>query len=175
MVTVAAVFLVSSIFGYVAPVQQKEGFAREMSRIITPIRGLPSPVLLVVIFLNNALKALLAIILGFLFGIVPLVFAAGNGYLLGLLISLSHSRMGLGDIAMRILPHGIIEIPTFLAAGGFGLWLGVKFLGKIRRGTAFRPFLAAALHWFIRCLVPLILLAALVETFITPYLAGINP
>lgn len=174
IIAVSLLFIIASLTGYLVPLRLKEGMAGDLSHILAPLKELSPPAVLLFIFLNNALKGLIAILLGCLFGVVPIIFVAGNGYLLGLLISLSLPQIGPQGTALRILPHAIFEIPAFLVAGGFGLWLGVKFIGKIRRQNPFIPSLSLSLKYYVRVLVPLFLAAALIETFITPLIAGIS-
>ncbi|UJF33718.1 stage II sporulation protein M [Paenibacillus hexagrammi] len=79
----------------------------------------------IVIFLNNALKAIIFIFLGLLFGILPLFMIVANGMILGFVLSLQTHEDTLTIIIKGILPHGIIEIPTILLACAYGLKLGV--------------------------------------------------
>jgi stage II sporulation protein M len=174
VIIASGIFLIAIIIGYLAPIKQKEMISRDLSALFAPIKTLSPPAILLFIFLNNALKASIAILMGFLFGLVPLLFISGNGYVLGLLISLAQSRMGISEIVLRILPHALFEIPAFIIAGAFGLWLGGKFIRKIRYREEFRPFLFLSMKNFFKIVAPLLLIAALIETFITPFLAGIT-
>lgn len=174
IIAVSLLFIIASLTGYLVPLQLKEGMARDLSHIFAPLKELSLPAVLLFIFLNNALKGLIAILLGCFFGVIPIIFVAGNGYLLGLLISLSLPQIGLKGTALRILPHAIFEIPAFLIAGGYGLWLGIKFIGKIRRHNPFTPYLSLSLKYYVRVLVPLFLAAAMIETFLTPLIAGVS-
>jgi stage II sporulation protein M len=135
--------------------------------------GLPKPNLALAIFFNNGVKTLLVIVVGTLGGILPLVFLLVNGYVLGLL---AHDAMRSGRLPIFILsiaPHGALEIPTVLLGTSVGLRLGVH---AIRRafgkpdGTVTGE-LARALRFFITVIAPLLVLAALIEAFITTLLA----
>ncbi|NIO16660.1 MAG: hypothetical protein GTN70_06625 [Deltaproteobacteria bacterium] len=170
----SALFFIAAVIGYLAPMGQKELIGQELSAFFGPIRELAPPAILTLIFLNNALKSLITILLGFFFGLIPILFISGNGYLLGVLVSLAGTRLGFGEVALRILPHALFEVPAFILAGSLGLWLGLRFFRKVRYREEFRPYLSLSLKKFFRIVVPLLLIAALIETFVTPLLAGIR-
>ncbi len=170
----SALFFIAALIGYLAPMTQKEMIGQELSAFFGPIKELTPPAILTLIFLNNALKSLITILLGFFFGLIPILFISGNGYLLGVLVSLARTRLGFGEVALRILPHALFEIPAFILAGSLGLWLGLKFFRKVRYREGFRTYLSLSLKNFLRIVIPLLLIAALIETFITPFLAGIK-
>lgn len=173
IVASSAIFIIAIVTGYLAPIDQKETIAQELSAFFASVKTFSPPAVLLFIILNNALKAFLTILLGFFFGLIPILFISGNGYFLGLLISLTRSRMTTGEIVLRILPHGLFEIPAFILAGAFGLWLGIKFIRKLRYGEEFKPFLSFSLKKYCMIVLPLLLISALIETFVTPLLAGV--
>ncbi|WP_235440440.1 stage II sporulation protein M [Paenibacillus sp. DMB20] len=78
------------------------------------------------IFLNNSIKAILVMFAGILFGLIPLVFIAVNGMVIGFLLNVVDSNGGnLSELIIKgLLPHGIIEIPVILIACAYGLVLG---------------------------------------------------
>ena len=78
------------------------------------------------IFLNNSIKAILVMFAGILFGLIPLVFIAVNGMVIGFLLNIVDSNGGnLSELIIKgLLPHGIIEIPVILIACAYGLALG---------------------------------------------------
>lgn len=88
----------------------------------------------------------------------------------------------------KILPHGIIEIPTMIFVAGFSLYISSQMTKRIyrKRRTLTIPTkgifgfirqddlpdryeaFTDILHFFIGIILPLVLIAALIETFITP-------
>ncbi|CAM3086364.1 stage II sporulation protein M [Paenibacillus sediminis] len=78
------------------------------------------------IFFNNAIKGVLIIFLGALFGILPLFFLLVNGMVIGFVVKMTvDGGADLSDLIIKgLLPHGIIEIPTILIACAYGLQLG---------------------------------------------------
>ena len=120
------------------------------------------------IFLNNAIKSFLIIILGFFFAVIPVLFIYTNGELIGLITGVFQEENGLWRIVLTILPHGIFEVPAMILATGYGIWLGRCFYRKLRYGENFGEKFAYAMKKFLKVILPLILVAALVESFITP-------
>jgi uncharacterized membrane protein SpoIIM required for sporulation len=132
-------------------------------------QSLPPIKLFLFIFLNNALKGLfVSILLGSLFGILPVLSTVGNGILMGLAIHSGIDTRGIGETLLRMLPHGIIEIPVFLLCGGYGLWLGVGLVNRIRghREARFREQVGIAMGVYFRVALPMIFVAAVIETFL---------
>jgi len=89
-----------------------------------------------------------------------------------------------------ILPHGIIEIPTMIFVAGFSLYLSSQMTKRIFRKKQTLKTLTKntfgfdlqedlpnryeaftdILHFFFGLILPLVLVAALIETFITPHI-----
>jgi len=127
----------------------------------------PSWVLFLLIFLNNAFKALLVILFGFCFGIFPAYSLLMNGFFLGAFARYAAEKQSFLFAFVGIAPHGIVELSAFVLAGAYGLWLGYCFFRKIRYGEAYWPHLKSALIFYLKIVLPLILVAALVEAFLT--------
>ena len=131
-----------------------------------------SPVLIfLIIFLNNSLKALAAMLAGFLLGIFPILFVMLNGYLIGLVIYVKGVDVGFEKIVLMLMPHGVLEIPAIIAACSYGVWLGKRFWNAIHGRESFREAILFALKNYVKVVLPMLLIAALIETFVTPYIA----
>jgi stage II sporulation protein M len=132
-------------------------------------RGLSRLELAAAIFLNNALKTLLGIVLGSLFGIIPVVFLLANGIALGVVFSLSVQSRGPWLSLMSILPHGILELPAVFLGTSIGLMVGSHAVKRLfgRVETTLRGELVRGLQFFCTVILPLLLAAALVEAFLT--------
>ncbi|MNZ80600.1 hypothetical protein D3C78_992420 [compost metagenome] len=142
--------------------------------------AIPELSFFIFIFLNNAIKSVLAIFSGALFGILPFIFLAMNGVVLGWVVAMSASQgADLFDLIVRgLLPHGIIEIPAIIIASGFGLQFGylvLKGLGELgardssERTVDLKAFMKSAgrgAFW----IVILLLVAAIIESTLTFYL-----
>jgi stage II sporulation protein M len=121
------------------------------------------------IFLNNSVKTLIALLLGTLFGVVPVIFLFANGAALGVALSLSIRTRGLWTSLASITPHGVIELPAVFLGMSIGLMLGAHTLARLRRRcpTPIRTEISLALRYFSTVIAPLLLLAALIEAFVT--------
>ena len=121
--------------------------------------GLDSVQLAIAIFQKNLISSLVvAFISCYLFGIPIFVFMLVNTALIGALLA-EHPNFIVG-----LLPHGIIEIPAVCIALALGwhiwrrkerTWLKIK-----RRDVIF----------FMKTVVPLLIIAAVVEVYITPHI-----
>jgi len=124
------------------------------------------------IFKNNAINSLLALVLGVGFGIVPLALVAVNGLFLGMVAEIFSTEKGILFVLAAILPHGIIELPMILISAGIGLRLGHKmFLYLKGAGTDLKQELAQGLWFYLVRILPLLFVAAAVESFVTPIIA----
>ncbi len=77
---------------------------------------------------------------------------------------------GVVGFLVGILPHGIFEIPALLIAGGLGLLLAEELYHELKgRGDAAQ--MAETLgRTFLLIVIPLLAVAAIIESFITPQL-----
>lgn len=165
------VFIVAIFAGYTVgesyPVE-------ELRRFFEYFGGfLEDPVLLaLIIFANNAGKSLIAMLGGFFFGIFPVMFVILNGYIVGVVVSWREPEWGLWKVVLAILPHGILEIPAIIIACAYGVWLGYRFSLALFKGEEFKIYLLLALRAYVKIVLPLLLIAAFVEAFITPMITG---
>lgn len=144
-------------------------FEDSVANFIRTFRGLPRLQLAGAIFLNNASKTLLAITLGALFGVIPGIFLLTNGVALGIVFTLAAKSKGFWLSLLSILPHGVIELPAVFLGTSIGLLVGnhaVKTL--LRRTDAALMFeIKRGIRFFCTVIVPLLLVAAFVEAFVT--------
>ncbi len=112
----------------------------------------------VVIFVNNAFTTLLNIILGPLIGIFPLFSAVLNGGILGWLAQEE------GPIVfLAIIPHGMFELPAYFFSLAIGLRLAREVF-KRKEGRQLKNELKKGLRVYLHLIVPLLLIAALIES-----------
>ena len=132
--------------------------------------GLSKPYLAAAIFLNNGLKTLAVIVVGTLGGILPLVFLLVNGYVLGIVLDVTIRSEGALAAFLAVAPHGALELPAILLGTSIGLMVGVRAVKRLfGKGERTVPDeLARALRFFLIIIVPLLLLSAFIEAFITP-------
>jgi stage II sporulation protein M len=136
--------------------------------------NLPKPVLALMIFANNAVKTLLVIVLGIAFAIVPLVFVLVNGVAIGVVLHLATQSKGLAYSILAIVPHGVFELPGVLCGAAIGLMLGNKAIRRLFRKSEFKvgSELSRALKIFATTIVPLLLIGAITEAYLTAALLG---
>lgn len=136
--------------------------------------NLPKPILALMIFANNAVKTLLVIVLGIAFAIVPLVFVLVNGVAIGVVLHLATQSKGLAYSLLAIVPHGVFELPGVLCGAAIGLMLGNKAIRRLFRKSEFKvgPELSRALKIFATTIVPLLLIGAITEAYLTAALLG---
>lgn len=141
-----------------------EEFRNEMSFILNA-----GPVaIFFIILINNSVKTFLFMLSGFLFGLPPFLLLAFNGIFLGIVANIVSKSEGWRFLLAGIIPHGIFEIPAIILSMNYGLWLGHGFYRKLRFKEPFREKLSVAIRFFSRIILPLLIIAAIVEAFITP-------
>lgn len=164
---VSVLFVGSIVFGYMG--FQSEIFSEPMEwiqelseNIKDSTQEYPSWIIFLaffaVIFLNNAFACFLDIILGPLIGIFPMFSAFINGGLLGWFAQ----KEGL-IVFLAIVPHGIFELPAFLFSVAIGLRLGREVL-KRKSERHLKKELGDGLKVFVILILPLLLIAALIES-----------
>lgn len=129
------------------------------------------------LFLSNCYAAALA----FLLGILPLLFLPVwplllNAALLGA-VAAAALRTGMppAALAAALLPHGIFELPALILSDGLGLVLCRSMTRRLLGKTEPLPFWALAhelSRLFVLGVVPLLAVAALIESYFTGWLTG---
>ncbi|MCC4769327.1 stage II sporulation protein M [Methanosarcina sp. DH2] len=142
-----------------------EGFSSRFA----PLLAMPPIFIMLGIFLNNAFVSLLFLVLGLALGVLPVIFIAFNGYIVGVISHIVAQERGLLFIFLALLPHGILELPMVFLSAGIGLRLGHQvFSALIGRPTKIKKEFKEGLRFYFRWILPLLFLAAVTETFITP-------
>ena len=178
-----SLFLIAALFTHIFLVLHPEAAQKLfslMAKILQqkiPVREPGFPLFLAI--LKNNLQASF---LMFASGIVPFLFipafgVLANGAGIGVITAV-YQNSGLNPAALLlfgIAPHGLFEIPAFLFSAAMGLHLSI-FLFKLifypqpmNRPSFLSSLKRTALLWLV-IVVPLIVVAALIETFVTPAL-----
>lgn len=167
--TATALLVLSTVWGvYVGRNSNSPELIENSFSIFSLFQDIPPFLLFVLILLNNAIKTFFVVLLGFLFGLVPLYFLYINGTILGIVIALLNQKVGSFPIFAGLLPHGVFEIAGFLLATTYGLWLGVKFWQRITKKEPFLPYLKQSMLIFVKIVLPLLFVAAIIEAYLTP-------
>jgi stage II sporulation protein M len=149
-------------------------FQNTLANFVRIFAGLPPLKLAGAIFLNNAFKTLCAILLGLFLGIVPVIFLVANGVALGVAMSISTQARGLWPSVLAILPHGIFELPAVFLGTSIGLLIGAQTAQRLagRAEISIGAEVLQGVKYFCSVIVPLLLLAAFVEAFLTAALVS---
>lgn len=121
------------------------------------------------IMTNNIRVAFLAFAGGVLFGLLSLYVLAMNGMLLGSLAGAAQYYGFAANLWGFVAAHAAIELSVIFIAGGAGLQLGWAIVrpGLLTRRTALVVAARRAMHLILGC-VPLLVIAGLIESFISP-------
>ncbi|MDN5339093.1 MAG: stage sporulation protein [Euryarchaeota archaeon] len=169
----AAVFFAVSIAIGVAAVSRDpeigaQAIALFNEQVIGDLLSDSPPVLALKLFLNNLATCLLLFLGGASLGVVTMLILSVNGLLIGAIMELVRQQQGTLFIAAALVPHGIFEIPAFLIAGGLGLLLGRELIAEWHGAGDAAAEARPLARLFLRLVVPLLAVAAVVEAFITP-------
>ena len=111
----------------------------------------------------------MVLLLGVVGGILPVCFLLLNGYAIGLVLYITIQSKGIASFLLAIVPHGIFELPAVLLGASIGIFLGARatkrLFGKFE--TTLKSDLRRAIRFYCGVILPLLLVAAFVEAFIT--------
>ena len=146
---------------------------QETLKDIAPDGTISAPLL----FLNNLKACLIAMATGLIpFLFIPVLVLGVNAAVMGAVASM-YRMAGMSVVSMYlfgILPHGIFELPAILLSISMGLYLCYCLVKRICEGRYNRGIVKEALGNMLRTLltliIPLLAIAAVIETYVTPIL-----
>jgi len=155
-------FLLFALFGFFipAPAYISNQITNFINQLLNQTSGLSMSQLISFIFLNNIKTSFFGWILGFFLGIFPAIVAIFNGYVVGFVSATSVKTNGI-LVLWKLFPHGIFELTAVFISLGMGMKLGFSFFIK-KKGIFKRNFLEA-LRVFISVVLPLLIIAAIIE------------
>lgn len=172
LVIIIFVFFGSLIAGYFSAANfpsMADTLMKGFSARFGPLLTMSPLYIMLTIFLNNSFVSLLSLVLGMALGIFPLIFIAFNGFFVGVISYIVGQQKGFLFIFLALLPHGIIELPMVFLSASTGLRLGYHvFLYLIGKPTELKKEFIEGIKFYFQLIVPLLLVAAIIETFITP-------
>ncbi|MCK4938488.1 MAG: stage II sporulation protein M [Methanosarcinales archaeon] len=126
-------------------------------------------VIMLFIFANNTINSFIAMLLGVVFGLWPILFILINGFFIGIVVFDTTREISIFIILAALIPHGIIELPMIFISAAIGLRLGYLTFLKISKQMkiSIKQELFQAVRFFIKLIVPLLFIAAFIETFVT--------
>ena len=128
------------------------------------------------LFNNIRASALMAIlgIIPFLF--LPAIILGYNAVIIGIACAFSMAMgTGVSFLVLALLPHGIFEIPALILSAALGIYLCKELVKKLvgrSRLASFSGVFLSMLRFYLCVILPLLVVAALVETYITPWLVA---
>lgn len=172
LLIISSLFVVSVLAGYLAGYFNPEIAQQVMTQFEESygwIAGESPLVIMLFIFANNTLNSFIAMLLGVVFGLWPMLFICINGFFVGLVVFDSAREISIFIVLAALIPHGIIELPMIFISAAIGMRLGYLTLLKIsgEMEISIQKELYQAIRFYIRFIVPLLFLAAFIETFVT--------
>lgn len=175
---VAAYFWVSDIVPSYAQdfTQEDIDAAFNQAGLAGGLTGTESGVSFGYIFTHNLRTTLVIFGLGiFSFGVLgELIYIINIGVIGGVFAALNYFGFSAGELFLAgILPHGIFELPAIMLVSAGVLYFGSVLITPNPEKTMGEVLIYTLADWFtvfVGLVVPLLLIAALVETYITPQL-----
>jgi len=160
---IIGLFVVAVLIGYVFPLFFQDFILDFVKQVLDKTKDMGFFELFLFILLNNLKTAFFSILLGVIV-IYPLVVGFFNGYVLGFVASRVVKVEGYG-VLLRILPHGIFEIPALILSLGIGLKIGM-FIFADNKKKYLISNLENGLRVFLFIVLPLLLIAGIIETWL---------
>lgn len=166
VVAIFGIFCLSFLIGFAFPVFFRQEIITFIREISMQFEGLGVGETIGKIFLNNLRASFLSTLFGIALGIFPVMSAVFNGYVVGFV---SHEAVYSEGIFVlwRLLPHGIFEIPAVIISMALGLKLGLGFFRKEKFADNF----CGAMKVFLFIVLPLLILAAVIEGFLIVFVS----
>jgi len=155
------IFALFFLIGFVFPVFFIEEIVNFVLELEGMLEGMSTLKLVQFILFNNLKASFVVALFGIFFGILPIVMATMNGYLLGVV---SHGAVAVEGplILWRLLPHGIFELPAVLFSIAIGLKIGFDVMIKSGRKNL-KDNLVEGFRFFVFVVLPLLVVAAVIE------------
>ena len=161
--SIISLFFAFALIGFFVPISKEimSLILEYVRQILEQTKDMSMIQLMNFIFLNNLQASFFGLILGLFFGIIPVFFALFNGYVLGIVASLTVSQEGMLSL-MNLFPHGIFELPAVFISLGLGLKLGA-FIFQKNKKEFFKRNLSNSFRVFVFVIIPLLFIAAIIE------------
>jgi stage II sporulation protein M len=162
----ALIFAAAFLAGTLAPAPVRNEATKAFQFVADNYRGLAGGALFFNILVHNVMASILILISGVLIGIIPTFAIGSNGFVLGVLYRQAAELVGYSKAALKVLPHGVVEITALLVAASYGLWLGVTVVRRMRgkESARLRIHIEHAFRRYFTIVFPLLIVAAGIET-----------
>ena len=164
--------IISILYGYFIPKIEIPFEKSIIHQILQPYVELYKPYnifTVIFLFLKNTLVVFIAFFLSPLLLISPIFVIILNGFITGYIASILPL-----DIAIKALvPHGIFELSALVITSSSGFRFGFYIIMKFIKHKEYKiiEILKKEIKWIYISLI-LLLIAAIIETFVTPFLLG---
>jgi len=168
ILVVLMTFLLGILSGYMTFDQSKEEMVPILKNMVRRLLAESKSETAFNIFMNNHTATIMFLVLGVTV-ILPLIIVLSNGYLFGFILRMMEIQ-GLDwvEFLKATVPHAIFELPAFFLAAILGMRIGTGVIAaKGRRKDEFIKRTREGIFIFLTVVVPLLLLAAFIEAFIT--------
>jgi len=155
--------MLSVLIGALIPAPEilEQQILKFIENLLSKTEGMSHLELINFIFINNLQSSFLGMIFGIFLGIFSAIVCGVNGYILGFVIARSVQISSI-FVIWRLFPHGIFELPALFLSLGLGLKLGT-FIFQKNKLLSLRNYLRESLRVFLFIVIPLLILAALIE------------
>jgi len=160
------IFVVAFLAGTLAPSSTRQQMTDAFQVVADNYRGLAGGKLFFTLLLHNVMATIFVLISGVIVGIIPTFAIGANGFVLGVVYRQTAEMVGYSKAALKVLPHGVFELPALLIAASYGLWLGVTVVRRMRGkvSTLLRIHIEHAFRRYFIVVFPFLIVAAGIET-----------
>lgn len=159
---VVIIFFISIVIGFLyQPPSVINTILDYIKAVLAKTEGMSLLKTICFIFTNNLQSGFMGIIYGFALGIFPVLETFVNGYVVGYVSSSAISSSGITSL-LNLLPHGIFELPAIFISFGMGIKFGTFIFYK-EKMKHFNKFFINSLRVFIFVVLPLLIIAAIIE------------
>jgi len=166
-------FLISVTLGFLGA----RFFPDQVIRLLTILKAIYSPITslnnfgqFLFMVLNSLILFALILLLSSFFGIIPMMVLLVNGVVLGGFIFFLKGSLPISLLLITLAPHGIFGIPVLIIACGAGLRIAKRTMSMTFGKEELKQEKFSTFYFFLKVLVPFIILAALIEVYFTPYI-----
>jgi stage II sporulation protein M len=125
------------------------------------------------LFFNNSIKVFLFMFLGVLLAIPTIFFLFLNGWVLGYVIGVSFPELGVKGLFYSLFLHGVFELAGLFIGSAVGIFIGITAYKEFKKRKKILPLseeikkiLSMSFNIFLKVIIPLLFLAALIETLL---------
>jgi len=154
-----AIFLISALIGILYPELFQKQITEYLERVFDKVKDYNFLQTFGFILKNNISSSFFVVLWGILLGIFPAIITVINGYVLGF-VAVKSAEIAGPAILLRLIPHGIFELPAIFISIGIGIRLG---LAVFRERENYRYVLRETARVFILWVVPLLIVAGIIE------------